>query len=90
MGYRAIKPDASIWAKPIGYHLFFYDINAKKFINCIDGGKGWNESEFNGKSDFLAWLKNTECWSYTQWDGNSSFEFLSNEELLECYLNCSA
>lgn len=92
MGYRQMKDNPNVWGKPVGYHLFIYNVETNEFYNLIKGKKSilnWCTSSFNEEKeeydDFLSWLKRIECYTKTDYDdlGISSFEFLDTVEILE-------
>jgi len=91
MGYRELKN--GIWAKPVAFHLFFFEMDKMLWTNFFKGADNtmcvWNTEtykekdwEVDGKEEFLLFLKYTE--QYTKTDTrnvDSEFEFLTDEEL---------
>jgi len=97
MGYRKLK--SNIWAKPVAFHLFFFETDKMLWSNFFKGkDEGsiciWNTEiykekdwEINGKSPFLLFLKYTEqCTKIDVRSVDSEFKFLTEEEMYKLIL----
>jgi hypothetical protein len=88
MGYRQLRED--VWAKPVAFHLFLFEMDKMLWTNFFKGAKDgsicvWNTEtykekdwEVDGKSPFLLFLKYTEqCTKIDVRNVDSEFEFLT-------------
>jgi hypothetical protein len=96
MGYRTLKP--GIWAKPVAFHLFLFEMDKMLWTNFFKGNNGqmlvWNTEtykqkdwEVDGKDEFLLFLKYTE--QYARIDTrnvDSEFEFMTDQEIYSLIL----
>lgn len=98
MGYRKLKHD--VWAKPVAFHLFFFEMDKMLWTNFFKGKDNamciWNSETYkeddwkindNDPPNFLSFLKYTE--QYTRIDvrgEDSQFEFLTDEEMYKLIL----
>lgn len=78
MGYRECKPGK--WLKPIGYQLFTYYEGKGEWANWFMSAQGqiscWQIQRFaEHDSDFVAQLKDFECWTRTDIQVNGDSEF---------------
>jgi len=86
MGYRELR--INVWAKPVGFHLFMFELDKKLFTNYFKSNTGelciWNseiyEPDENVKNDFLNFLKYTECYTRNSIQIESEFQFFNIPE----------
>jgi len=97
MGYRLLKP--GVWAKPVAYHLFMFEVDKKLWTNFFKGANEalciWNSETYKeedwvtdagGEPDFLYFLKYSEYNTRSDTSNYSSFEFLTAKEVWELNL----
>jgi hypothetical protein len=88
MGYRKMKDE--IWAKPVGMHLFMYELETDTFTNWFKSSdiiQIWNseiyEKDESVEKDFLQFIKYAETYTKTDYPGYSEFEFLTLTQQFE-------
>ncbi len=91
MGYRSIQNSDKL-GKPIGYHLFVFDLGTNEFRNYFRGHEDEKLHIFNSDTyemprvtirntnDFIRWLKYTEMYCHIDVNNYSEFEFLLAED----------
>ena len=83
MGYRELVPNT--WAKPIGFHMFAFELDKNLFGNWFKAKNGdihiydntVYEPDVTVDNDFMRFLKYCECQARTDINIESEFEFIS-------------
>lgn len=97
MGYRELKQ--GIWAKPVAFHLFLFEMDKRIWTNFFKGAENtmciWDSKTFEEVDwvvdgvpfTFTSFLKYTE--QYTKTDTrnvDSEFEFVTDQEICSLIL----
>lgn len=81
MGYRFLRDN--LWAKPVGYTLFVYDLNSLNIMNYFKNLKGESSISNLRKILSLNELKEFEHYCILHAAACGKYEFLSIEEFYE-------